>query len=59
MNASRDVYIEHKRHTYFVVFADRKRNGRYTAAQFNDVDSDLTKVEQWVRNNNKLNLIEK
>jgi len=55
----RKVYIEHRNHSYFVVYAERKKNGHYLAAQFNDVDNDLEKVINWVNSQKNLELINK
>jgi len=44
---------------HFLVYNNRKKYGNYYAAQFNDVDSDLKKVEKWVKSNPKLNLLQK
>lgn len=44
--------------TWFVSYADRKRRGRYLAAQFYAPDTTLEKVQEWVRNNPALTLIE-
>ena len=51
---TRKVYIEHKFKTYFVVYIDRKKYGRYYAAQFNDVDFDEKKVLKWIDDNPKI-----
>lgn len=54
---TRDVFIKHKYRTFLVLYKNRKKYGNFCAAQFNDVDSDLKKVEDWVKSNPKLNLI--
>jgi hypothetical protein len=56
---ARDVYIEHKRGSWLVIFSERLNGSRFLAAQFNDTDSNLTKVTKWVNDNEKLNLIQK
>lgn len=55
----RDVFIKYEHRTFFVVYKNRNKHGNYYAAQFNDLDSDLKKVENWVKSNPKLNLVEK
>lgn len=50
----RKVYIKHEFGAYLVVYIDRKKYGRYLAAQFNDVDFDEKKVEKWIADNPKL-----
>lgn len=53
----RNVFIKYEHRTFFVVYKKRKKYGNFFAAQFNDVDSDLKKVENWVNENSKLNLV--
>lgn len=53
----RDVFIKYEYRTFFVVYKNRKKHENFYAAQFNDLDSDQKKVENWVKSNPKLNLI--
>ena len=55
----RQVYIEAEGSTLFVRYSDRKPGGRYQAAQFDGVMKTREEVEAWVRNNPKLELVEK
>lgn len=54
----RQVFIELKHGSYFVFYAQRAKGGRYMAGQFYAPDHTLQSVEQWVRTQPKLELIE-
>ena len=54
---TRDVKIVVSEGAYLVMYTERKKGGRYYAAQFCKGVFDIFHVINWVENNKKLNLI--
>lgn len=54
---TRDVKIVVSGGAYLVMYTERKKGGRYSAAQFCMGVFDINYVINWIENNKKLNLI--
>lgn len=48
MKSPRQVTIEQQGDTFFVLYTERKRGQRYSAAQFSSRDYTREQVEAWV-----------
>ena len=54
----RDVTIELRCGTFWVLFVDRKKHGHYAAAQFEAQNHSEADVRNWVSRQSNLNLVE-
>lgn len=54
----RKVKIELVRNTWFVLYEERKKHQRFSAAQFDARDKSKSEVERWVRDQPNLELNE-
>lgn len=58
MKPARQVTIEERQGTFFVLYVERKRGQRYSAAQFSARDHTRESVAAWVKTQSELVLVD-